>query len=304
MAATERLLTARTRNVGLCRRPHLLHLVTVFYVFNAFTVFGQAQLVVNVKNAGGDLIQETIKADTTQDVITVDFQKLDGTLIKIILDFHSEVQITRLTVLGEEERNEKLYQRLCFVNHFTKNSFISTDAMSKLRQKNPGTVRNPEEDLGREQLQMDMGVNLERAFRISKHIRDACSEARTTTYTREMDLKLWSKGKKAVNLFPHFAGTEEGVNATYTTLSAAVQKQPFATTASRCRDTVDFWKPCVCHIDVCIGWYPCGLKYCRGRDSAGNNVNYRCGIKTCKKCRGFDYYITQKSLCLWDNGNR
>lgn len=88
-----------------------------------------------------------------------------------------------------------------------------------------------------------------------------------------------------------------GVNATYTTLSAAVQKQPFATTASRCRDTVDFWKPCVCHIDMCIGWYPCGLKYCRGRDSAGNNVNYRCGIKTCKKCRGFDYYITQKSLC-------
>ncbi|PIK48768.1 putative out at first protein [Apostichopus japonicus] len=141
----------------------------------------------------GDLIQETIQADIAQDIIHMEFQKLDGTLIKIILDFRSEVQITRLTILGEEERNEKLYQRLCFVNQFSKSSFISTDAMSKLRQKNPGTIRNPEDDLGREQLQMDMSINLERASRISKHIRDICSEARTTTYTREEDLKLWSK---------------------------------------------------------------------------------------------------------------
>ncbi|XP_071843744.1 out at first protein-like isoform X2 [Apostichopus japonicus] len=257
------------------------------YIFCDCFFVGHSQLVVNVKNAGGDLIQETIQADIAQDIIHMEFQKLDGTLIKIILDFRSEVQITRLTILGEEERNEKLYQRLCFVNQFSKSSFISTDAMSKLRQKNPGTIRNPEDDLGREQLQMDMSINLERASRISKHIRDICSEARTTTYTREEDLKLWSKG----------------INATYVSLSGAVQRQPFAKTSPRCRDTVDFWKPCVCHVDVCVGWYPCGLKYCRGRDSAGNNVNYRCGIKTCKKCRGFDYYISQKSLCLWDHQN-
>lgn len=275
------------RKFSSSRRPRWscisLHCVVLLYFYNCFLV-GNSQLVVNVKNAGGDLIQETILADTTQDIISMDFQKLDGTLIKIILDFRSEVQITRLTILGEEERNEKLFQRLCFVTQFSKSAFISTDAMSKLRQKNPGTIRNPEEDLGREQLQMDMSINLERASRISKHIRDVCSEARTTTYTREADLKLWSKG----------------ANATFMTLSGAVQRQPFATTSPRCRDTVDLWKPCVCHVDVCVGWYPCGLKYCRGRDSAGNNVNYRCGIKTCKKCNGFDYYISQRSLCLWD----
>lgn len=74
-------------------------------------------------------------------------------------------------------------------------------------QKNPGTIRNPEDDLGREQLQMDMSINLERASRISKHIRDICSEARTTTYTREEDLKLWSKGtRQNADAFDFYSG--------------------------------------------------------------------------------------------------
>ena len=26
----------------------------------------------------------------------------------------------------------------------------------------------------------------------------------------------------------------------------------------------------------------------------------RCGIKTCRKCRLFEYYTRQKQLCIWD----
>jgi len=37
-------------------------------------------------------------------------------------------------LLGEEERGQKPYQILCFVNHVHANEFISPDAMSKLRQ--------------------------------------------------------------------------------------------------------------------------------------------------------------------------
>lgn len=60
-----------------------------------------------------------------------------------------EVQILKSLILGEEERGQSQYQVMCFIFHFTKDSFISSDAMSKLRQKNPSTVRTPEEDLGR-----------------------------------------------------------------------------------------------------------------------------------------------------------
>jgi len=42
------------------------------------------------------------------------------------------------------------------------------------------------------------------------------------------------------------------------------------------------------------------LKYCRGKDSAGRIVNYRCGIKTCSRCRRFEFRVGAKSLCVWD----
>jgi len=44
------------------------------------------------------------------------------------------VQIVQVLLLGEEERGQKPYQILCFVNHVQANEFISPDAMSKLRQ--------------------------------------------------------------------------------------------------------------------------------------------------------------------------
>ncbi|MPC30016.1 Out at first protein [Portunus trituberculatus] len=52
---------------------------------------------------------------------------------------------------------------------------------------------------------------------------------------------------------------------------------------------------------VCIAWYPCGLKYCKGRDNSGKAVSYRCGIRTCRRCRNFSYFVPQRQLCLWDD---
>lgn len=55
---------------------------------------------------------------------------------------------------------------------------------------------------------------------------------------------------------------------------------------------------------MCIGWYPCGLKYCKGKPVGGGDsaqtTTYRCGIKTCRKCSQFTYYVRQKQHCLWD----
>ena len=72
---------------------------------------------------------------------------------------------------------------------------------------------------------------------------------------------------------------------------------------TECKDQPDTVRPCICTYEICIGWYPCGLKYCKGQDSSGKTVNYRCGIKTCKKCRSFRFYATRKLNCMWNESD-
>lgn len=103
-----------------------------------------------------------------------------------------EVQILKALVLGEEERGQSQYQVMCFIFHISKDAFISSDAMSKLRQKNPGTIRTPEEDKGRENYTMDNTVILEKSAVISPHIAEMCAEAISSTYTRFEDVKIWA----------------------------------------------------------------------------------------------------------------
>ncbi|KAH0814313.1 hypothetical protein GEV33_008476 [Tenebrio molitor] len=103
-----------------------------------------------------------------------------------------EVQILKALILGEEERGQSQYQVVCMIFHFDKNSFISSDAMSKLRQKNPSTIRTPEEDLGRTNYTMDYSVVLPHSGLISPHISELCAEAGEATYTRHADLVLWA----------------------------------------------------------------------------------------------------------------
>ena len=45
------------------------------------------QLVVNVKNKGGEVLRQSIEANTTLDIITLEFQQNDGTLITQFIDF-------------------------------------------------------------------------------------------------------------------------------------------------------------------------------------------------------------------------
>ena len=70
---------------------------------------------------------------------------------------------------------------------------------------------------------------------------------------------------------------------------------------TRCADTSNMWAPCTCSLELCIGWYPCGLKFCKGKgDGKKAATPYKCGIKTCKKCFIFSYYSKMKQNCLWD----
>uniref|UniRef100_A0A182PV20 Out at first protein BRICHOS-like domain-containing protein n=1 Tax=Anopheles epiroticus TaxID=199890 RepID=A0A182PV20_9DIPT len=104
-----------------------------------------------------------------------------------------EVQVLKALVLGEEERGQSQYQVMCFVTKFQKGDFITADAMVKLRQKNPSTIRTPEEDRGKENYTMTGWVQLDRATPISRHVAPFCVEAQEATYVREADLRAWAE---------------------------------------------------------------------------------------------------------------
>lgn len=257
---------------------------------------GITQLVINVQNQGGEVVQETITSSVSDDTCTLEFQRSDGTLITKLIDFRSEVQVLKALVLGEEERGQSQYQVMCFVTKFQKGDFITADAMAKLRQKNPSTIRSPEEDRGKENYTMTGWVLLDRAVPISRHIAPLCSEAQDSTYARDVDLKAWA----------------ELPGSSISILESAVKSFPSVTTGSppsRCSDVSAIWAPCICTLEMCIGWYPCGLKYCKGKPASADNggagdgggsSSYRCGIKTCRKCHQYSYYVREKQQCLWD----
>lgn len=60
-------------------------------------------------------------------------------------------------------------------------------------QKNPTTIRTPEEDRGKENFTMTGWVNLDRSTPISRHLSSLCSEASDSTYVRDVDLKMWAE---------------------------------------------------------------------------------------------------------------
>lgn len=112
-------------------------------------------------------------------------------MFRTIIFYLQEVQVIKALVLGEEERGQNQYQVMCFVNHFYKMDFISSDAMSKLRQKNPGTIRVAEDDRGHSNYSMDLFLDVSKSKVISKHVTALCTEAAASTYTRTEDLKQW-----------------------------------------------------------------------------------------------------------------
>lgn len=132
----------------------------------------------------------------------------------------------QVLLLGEEERGQKPYQILCFVNHIHANEFISPDAMEKLRQviesciyfnlcfirtiqisritfdnmlpilklfqKNPSTIRVAEDNKGVFNITIDMKIKLKDSIYISRHIGSLCSEAPDTTFTSKVDIDKWA----------------------------------------------------------------------------------------------------------------
>lgn len=74
--------------------------------------------------------------------------------------------------------------------------------VSSYLQKNPSTIRQPEEDRGRENYTMTGWVNLPKSMVAGKYVAPLCSEAADSTYVRDSDMEVWaSKSGRKKSLY-------------------------------------------------------------------------------------------------------
>nr|XP_051704604.1 out at first protein homolog [Oryctolagus cuniculus] len=238
-----------------------------------------AELRVRVRLPDGQVTEESLQADSDADSISLELRKPDGTLVSFTADFKKDVKIFRALILGELEKGQSQFQALCFVTRLQHNEIIPSEAMAKLRQKNPRAVRQAEEVRGLEQLHMDVAVNFSQGGLLSPHLHNVCAEAADAIYTRQEDVRFW---------------LEQGVDSS---VFEPLPKPSAQAQLPRCGQQGDRGKACVCRYGLSLAWYPCMLKYCHGRDRP---APYKCGIRSCRKSYSFDFYVAQRQLCLWD----
>ncbi|KAG5283919.1 hypothetical protein AALO_G00021020 [Alosa alosa] len=267
------------RGFGMYAQQNLSALLTIlFLIFTLFVTVGICtDLKVLVRLSDGQITEETLEADSERDVITVEFKQGDGTLITVLADFKRHVKIFRALVLGEPERGQTQYQALCFITHLDPREFIPTESMARLRQKNSHVVRSADESRGPEQLSMDVAVNLTQAWQLSAHIRNVCGEAQQA-YTSQADVTRWTGRGLQRSMFE------------------VQPSDPDVPTPLACSVATGLWEPCLCSYRLSLEWYPCLLKYCRGRGPSP----YKCGIRSCSKSFRFSFHTPHRQLCLWD----
>uniref|UniRef100_A0A452E1A7 Out at first protein homolog n=1 Tax=Capra hircus TaxID=9925 RepID=A0A452E1A7_CAPHI len=239
-----------------------------------------SELRVRVRLPDGQVTEESLQADSDADSISLELRKPDGTLISFTADFKKDVKIFRALILGELEKGQSQFQALCFVTRLHHNEIIPSEAMAKLRQKNPRAVRQAEEVRGPERMHMDIAVNFSQGALLSPHLRNVCAEAVDAIYTRQEDVRFW---------------LEQGVDGS---VFEALPKAWEQVLLPRCGQAGDRGRPCVCRYGLSLAWYPCMLKYCHSRDRP---APYKCGIRSCQKSYSFDFYVPQKQLC-WHEG--
>ncbi|XP_076867182.1 out at first protein homolog [Brachyhypopomus gauderio] len=247
-----------------------------------FSVSACSELKVLVRLKDGQITQEVLEADGEQDTITLEFRQGDGTLITFLADFKRNVKVLRALVLGEPERGQMQYQALCFITTLQHGDIIPSEAMARLRQKNPHVVRIAEEKRGVERMSMDVAVNLTSSWHLSSHIRNICRDARDLVLTRQQDVQRWLEKGVESSVFQSLEGTDTGLRG--------------------CDSTPEARQPCTCSYDLRLEWYPCALKYCRGRGPGPSPSPYRCGIRSCSKGYHFDFHTSHRQLCMWDEG--
>jgi len=247
-----------------------------------------AQLVINVSRGNEDSVayRQALSGNTTTETVTIEFVTPGGTGITHLTDFRSGVTITVVTQPGEEDLGQARYQVLCFVSPST-SDLIPPEAVTKLRQKHPGTVRVAEEWRGSLTVDHPLSILPARASHISRHLPVLCKEARDTSFASRALLEAYRQGNLGRSV-------EQRDEATW--LRGGGEDEVKFDGKGRCNEA-DGGVACVCSVESCLQWFPCSLKYCRNTSGEGE---HRCGIRTCAKCTTLRYLAIERKLCTWD----
>ena len=243
-------------------------------------------LVINVGIETGSeqvsIYRQTISGNSSTDTVTLEYEEPDGTAVTQLTDFRTQTQMTRIAMSGEEELGEPVIQILCFITAFT-GDLIPPEAVMKLRQKHPGTVRIADSDEGEivQDSQLTFKYFRSNSYQISSHLASLCKDAKSTTYTSSHELHAILRDNKRADI------------------NALTDDFPNYDSLPRCwalLNEVDDGQ-CQCTRQIMLYWYPCALKYCRNKDGEGE---HRCGIRTCRKTMSFRYPVKSKHFCHWD----
>merc|ERR1719394_1544021 len=141
------------------------------------------ELVINVSRGREDSVayRQSLSGNVTSDTVTIQYVTPSGSGVTQVSDFRTGVTLTVVTIPGEEDLGEPRYQVLCFVGVGTAD-LIPPEAMTKLRQKHPGTVRVAEEYRGTTVLDNQVSLVPARSGHLSRHLPHLCKEARDTTF--------------------------------------------------------------------------------------------------------------------------
>ena len=259
------------------------------FIITASVERGLSQLVINVSSGADEanVYREKISGNTSTDSVTVEFRLVSGVSVTQVTDFSSGVTLTRVTVPGERELGQEMYQVLCFVTPGT-GDMIPAEAVSKLRQKHSGVTRVAEESRGRVVIDNSVSLAVNKAHSLSPFIPSLCREAAETTFVPDhllTQLKSGAIGSKKVAKKDQLLVSHN--NDHYGELERCASTDP------RVQD------PCLCVVEVCVHWYPCSLKYCRNNNSDAGG-EHRCGIRTCSRCSEMRFTARNKQHCSWD----
>ncbi|XP_040583430.1 out at first protein [Lepeophtheirus salmonis] len=236
----------------------------------------------NVDESVSAYYRQDILGNSSSETVLIQYSLADGSLISQLTDFRMSSQIVRILIPGEEELDQPMYQGLCFVSSYG-GDLIPPEAVMKLRQKHPATLRIAEQDNG--EIVQDSSLSLKRSparlAALSTHLSQFCPPTQGN-HILSSHHELFSILEKSNG--PKISEVSQKNVENYELLP-------------RCFSSKDPNLTCICSLRICFNWFPCALKYCSNKEGEGE---HRCGIKTCRKCMTYRYPVRSKNLCHWD----